>query len=146
MVREPEGEVPEGIDLLLTIQSDQVRGTALNLNAIRLPDLSCDRGDKTTIQESQLRGLDRRGHTGVAAARTGALPKPIPRDDHPPLMFLAMDDPIEENEAYCEIRVCPEDRKWKRDYQIRSRTRRHEAKRRLAGCFRVVMPASGSGH
>ena len=103
MVRIADATIPDDEALYRSISREHVFEHGVLASAVEMPACSFNRR-RYSPPEAVL--VPRPTDTGIVEITPSEIPAPIPRNSGEPYEFMIADDPIEGNDAHCEIRLC----------------------------------------
>ena len=103
MARTPEPTIPDDEALYRSVAKDDVDEHGALATAVEMPACSFNRS-KYSVPEDVI-VPSRPKENGILEVTPRELPPPVPRASGEPYEFFAADDPIDENEAHCEVRM-----------------------------------------
>lgn len=104
MARTPEAFVPEDELLYRSVAKDHVaEGIGVLPIAVEMPACSFNRSKYSKPEDVVV--PSRPSENGILEITPRELPAPVPRADAAPYEFFAADDPIDVNDAHCEVRL-----------------------------------------
>jgi len=103
MARTPSPTIPQDEPLYRRVAKDHMDGHGVLAAAIEMPACSFNRSrysrpDDVIVPEYPT-------ENGIVEITPGELPSPVPRTSGEPYEFFAADDPNDENDAHCEVRI-----------------------------------------
>jgi hypothetical protein len=104
MARPPDPTIPEDEVLYRSIAKEHVvEGIGVLAAGVEMPACSFNRSRYSEPEDVIVASRPR--ENGIVEIKPVDLPPPVPRADAAPYEFLATDDPIDANDAHCEIRL-----------------------------------------
>jgi hypothetical protein len=103
MPRTPDSHIPEDEPLYRSVAKDHVDEHGVLAAAVEMPACSFNRGKHSKPEDVIV--PSRPAENGILEITSQELPPPVPRASGEPYEFFAEDDPIEENDAHCEVRI-----------------------------------------
>lgn len=103
MARAPDSTIPADEALYRSVAKDHVDEHGVLAAAVEMPACSFNRSKHSKPDDIIV--SSRPTENGILEITPSELPPPVPRASGEPYEFLAEDDPIEENEAHCEVRI-----------------------------------------
>lgn len=114
MSRSADASIPGDEALYRSVAAEDVFDHGVLATAVEMPACSFNRS-KFSRPEDVL--LPRPSDTGIVEITPSELPGQIPRDAGEPYLFLVADDPVEANEAHCEVRICRKGFEYSRNHK-----------------------------
>lgn len=136
MARILDEPIPDDETLYRSVAKDDVdEHLGVLPTAVEMPACSFNRSKYSTAAD--VFSPSRPAENGILELTPRELPPPIPRAEATPYEFFAEDDPIESNEAHCEVRIRrvghPYNPKHKPSPDIRLKAREALARRMRIG-------------
>jgi hypothetical protein len=103
MARTPEATIPGNEALYRSVAKDDVDDHGALATAVEMPACSFNRGRYSKPEDVIV--SSRPKENGILEITPSELPPPVPRASGEPYEFFAADDPIDTNEAHCEVRI-----------------------------------------
>ncbi len=104
MARTPDPIVPDDEALYRSVAKEHVvEGIGVLAAAVEMPACSFNRSKYS--RDIDVVVPSRPSENGILEITPRELPPPVPRADALPYEFFAADDPIEPNDAHCEVRL-----------------------------------------
>jgi hypothetical protein len=104
MARTPDETIPEDEALYRSVAKEHVvEGVGVLAAAAEMPACSFNRSKYS--QDTDVVVPSRPAENGILEITPRELPPPVPRVDATPYEFYVADDPIEPNDAHCEVRI-----------------------------------------
>ena len=104
MARSPDEPIPEDEPLYRSVAKEDIDPN-LGVLAHSIEMAACSLNRSRYSAPDDVLSASRPKENGILEVTPGDLPPPIPRNDAVPYEFFAADDPIEGNDAHCEIRI-----------------------------------------
>lgn len=104
MARIPEPTIPTSEALYRSVAKDEVDEHGALAAAVEMPACSFNRSKYSKPEDVLV--ASRPTQNGIVEITPGELPPPVPRASGEPYEFFAADDPIDANDAHCEVRIC----------------------------------------
>jgi hypothetical protein len=103
MARSPETTIPADEALYRSVEKDHVDEHGVLAAAVEMPACSFNRSKYSNPEDVIV--SSRPKENGVLEITPRELPPPVPRASGEPYEFFAADDPIDGNDAHCEVRI-----------------------------------------
>lgn len=104
MARGPDEPIPDDEALYRSVAKEDVdEHLGVLPTALEMPACSLNRSKYSRAED--VLSASRPAENGILEVTPRELPPPIPRAEATPYEFFAADDPIDGNDAHCEIRI-----------------------------------------
>lgn len=137
-MRAQDNPIPATEWMYRAVTKDDVNGATVLYTSISLPHCSMDR-DKYLSPDDCRDVLDRVvGTTGIAAVQPVGLPAPMKITDETTIAFEAWDDPLDENDAHCGVRIHRTTHPYSKNYKIANPAHKAKVRDAIAKSLRVI--------
>jgi hypothetical protein len=103
MARSPDTAIPEDEALYRSVAKDHVYEHGVLATAVEIPACSFNRSQYSKPEDVIV--PSRPKENGILEITPRELPPPVPRASGEPYEFFAADDPFDQNDAHCEVRI-----------------------------------------